>query len=158
MDQIEIAKRKMRETFEDDAEAFPPYKLLLAYGEDFEPRLRPDDIPVGEKKYCYRNAYRLACERPNLRYIEGFGVSRDFEGMPNRHAWCADSEGRVFDPTPTWADPDRPLTVLALCGIGLPLDFVCSYVDREELHCGTLYELSDEIHLITDELGLDRLR
>jgi len=158
MDQIEITKRKMREAFEDDAEAFPPYKLLLAYGGYFEPRHRPEDIPIGEKHYCFRNALRLASERPDLRYIEGYGVSQEFEGMPERHAWCADSDGQVFDPTPTWADPDRPLSVSLLWGISLPLDFVRPFVDRKQLHRGTLDRLRDEIDLITNKLGLDRLR
>jgi hypothetical protein len=73
--------------------------------------------------------------------------------MPERHAWCVDRSGLVFDPTPTWADPDLPLP-LALCGIALPLAFV----DRAELHCSTLEELRDQSVLITDALGVEPLR
>jgi hypothetical protein len=154
--QDETAKKRMLEAMAADEE-FAPYRLLLLHGEWFEPRVRPSEIPAGEKHFCFRNAFRLASERPGLRYIEGFGVSVGFEGMPERHAWCADSQGRVFDPTPTWADPHRPLTVLALRGISLPLDFVRPYVDHDHLHRGTLHHLTNEIKVVTDQLGLPRL-
>lgn len=146
------------DAFQDEASASLPYELILRHGEWFEPRARPDDVPVGERKYCFRNAFRLAVERPGLRYIEGFGVSPGWEGWPERHAWCADSEGRVFDPTPTWADPGRPLPILVLRGIALPLEFVRPYVDRDEPHRGALNQLQSEFHLVTDALGLERLR
>jgi hypothetical protein len=136
----------------------PSYALMIRHGEWFEPRVRPDGTPVGEKKSCFRNAFRLASERPDLRYVEGYGVSIDFEGMPERHAWCAGSDGRVIDPTPTWADPDRPLQVVALRGIALPLDFVRPYVDHEHLHRGTLNQLRHDVDKITDALGLPSLR
>jgi hypothetical protein len=153
----DAAERRMRAAFEADSAHFAPYALLLRHGEFHEPRHRPADVAPGEKKYCYRNAFRLASERPELRYIEGYGVSAGFEGMPERHAWCVDRAGLVFDPTPTWADPDLPLP-LALCGIALPLDFVEPYVDRAELHRGTLAALRDRIFLVTDALGVEPLR
>jgi hypothetical protein len=150
------AERRMRAAFEAAAAEFAPYELLLRHGSYYEPRRRPADVIPGERKYCYRNAFRLASECPELRYVEGYGVGAEFEGMPERHAWCVDRSGLVFDPTPTWADAHLPLPV-ALCGIVLPLLFVEPYVDRAELHCGALEGLRDTPALITDALGVEPL-
>ena len=149
-----VAQASLREALEDEADKCASYALLLRDGSFFEPRHRPDDVPAGQKRYCFRNAFRLASERPDLAYVEGYGVSSGFLSMPSRHAWCIDATGQVFDPTPTWADPDRPLTVAALCGIAMPLDFVEPYVDREELHRGTFDQLGDDLRALTDVLGL----
>jgi hypothetical protein len=157
MTRDQAAEAALKAALEAEAHKCASYALLLREGTFFEPRHRPASVPVGEKRYCFRNAYRLASERPDLAYVEGYGVSDGFESMPTRHAWCTDAACRVFDPTPTWADPERPLMVSALCGIAMPLAFVGPYVDREELHCGTFDQIGDDLHLLTEALGLDPL-
>jgi hypothetical protein len=151
VEQREYAKQRMLEALAGESH-FAPYELIFRHGFWFEPRIRPAEVPPGEKRFCFRNAFRLAATRPDLHYVEGYGVSTGGEGMPSRHAWCIDRVGRVFDPT--WGDPERPLTVLALRGIVLPLDFVQPYVDHDYLHCGTLERLADNIDSVTDALGL----
>jgi hypothetical protein len=53
----------------------------------------------GKQGQCFKNAMELALHNPRLSYVEGFGGSI----IPVHHAWCADADGNVIDPT--W---DRP--------------------------------------------------
>lgn len=151
------AETALRRAFEAEADKCPAYALLARDGSFYEPRHRPPDLAPGRKRFCFRNAFRLAAERPELDYVEGYGVSHGFLSMPERHAWCVDAYGRVFDPTPTWADPGRSLPA-ALCGLTMPLSFVAPYVDRDELHRGIFDQIGKEIDSLTDALGQERLK
>jgi hypothetical protein len=44
---------------------------------------------------CFKNAFRLAMQRPEFTYVEGYAMSV----VPMHHAWCVDRTGRVVDPT-----------------------------------------------------------
>jgi hypothetical protein len=138
----------LRQALEAEAHLSPKYRFVLRYGQDYVPRARPADIPVGVKHYCFRNAFRLAEARDDLTYVEGFGLGVGVESFFTRHAWCVDSDGRVVDPSPTWADPDRELPA-TLRGVALPMDLVREHVEGDEPTRGALYALDDQL----DELG-----
>ena len=78
--------------------------LLLEHGRLFTPAplatpYRP--LPAGQ---CYANAFAMAAARPELVYVEGYGVC-DYDGdlIHFHHAWCATADGTVVDPT--WPEP-----------------------------------------------------
>lgn len=72
-----------------------PFYLNL--GHDFQPRPLPADVLAGEAKACYANAGRLALERDDLQYCEGFAMKKGL--FPVHHAWCTTAQGHVVDPT-----------------------------------------------------------
>lgn len=72
-----------------------PFYLNL--GRAFEPRSLPPNVSPGAAKACYANAGRLALERDDLNYCEGFALRPGL--FPLHHAWCVTDEGQVVDPT-----------------------------------------------------------
>jgi len=77
--------------------------LVLKQGKFFTPEKRPDGIELGPKKECFANAAKLALERSNLTYVEGYAMVNDRLPLPIAHAWCVDKKGRVIDNT--WENP-----------------------------------------------------
>ena len=55
----------------------------------------PKEFEQMERGECYGNATKLACDHPELIYVEGMGASI----IPMGHAWLVDSKGNVIDPT-----------------------------------------------------------
>lgn len=150
------SQQVLRELLAEEGQEDPLSRLLHRYGVDFEPAHRPDRIPEGVKKYCFRNSLRLATENPSLEYVEGVVIPSTVERCAQRHAWCVDRGGRVIDSTPTWADPGRPLPN-AMIGIALPLELARPYVECEEPTRGALSALSERLEVVTDALGLKRI-
>lgn len=78
------------------------FYLLLGHAQPSRPL--PDHIARGEMKQCYMNAGRLARDRPEFSYCEGYAKRAGL--FPLHHAWCLDADGVVLDPT--WPyDPDN---------------------------------------------------
>lgn len=77
--------------------------LVLKQGKFFTPGKRPENIELGSKKECFANASRLALERSDLTYVEGYAMINDRLPLPIAHAWCVDKKGRVVDNT--WENP-----------------------------------------------------
>lgn len=77
--------------------------LVLKQGKFFTPEKRPEDVKLGSKKECFANASKLALERSNLTYVEGYAMVNDRLPLPIAHAWCVDKKGRVIDNT--WENP-----------------------------------------------------
>lgn len=77
--------------------------LVLKQGKFFTPGKRPEDIELGSKKECFANASKLALERSDLTYVEGYAMINDRLPLPIAHAWCVDKKGRVVDNT--WENP-----------------------------------------------------
>lgn len=69
----------LRHLLAEEGQEDPLSRLLHRYGIDFEPAHRPDRIPVGVKKYCFRNSLRLATENPGLEYVEGVVIPATVE-------------------------------------------------------------------------------
>src|SRR3954451_4824354 len=87
----------LRDLLAEEGQEVPLSRLLHRYGTDSEPAYRPDLIPVGVKKYCFRNSLRLATENPGFEYVEGVVIPATIERCAQRHAWCVDRVGRVID-------------------------------------------------------------
>lgn len=77
-------------------------RFLLAAGQAYGDRLFEHGFKRGEQGACYRNAFQLAHENPELTYCEGRALSGGI--VPMGHAWCIDPEGRVIDNT--WRGPE----------------------------------------------------
>ena len=77
--------------------------LVLKQGKFFTPEKRPENIELGPKKECFANASKLALERSDLTYVEGYAMINDRLPLPIAHAWCVDKKGRVIDNT--WEKP-----------------------------------------------------
>lgn len=79
-----------RETLED---------MMVRHGRPF---LEREPLPKGavrpESQECYWNAWTLWCERPGLRYCEGYVMLEDGI-LPVLHGWCIDENDRVLDPS-----------------------------------------------------------
>jgi hypothetical protein len=114
------------------------YALVLRHGRPYEPRLMPPGSKPGKRGCCYANAYQLAAQRPELRYVEGYSVHEDFPQMMNRHGWCIDADDRVVDPS--WGF--EPTDVLALRGLVLPLQIAAPYA--VDYSSGTLEGMQEE--------------
>lgn len=87
------------------------------------------------ERECFRNAHLTALGHPELTYCEGFATT----GLiPVHHAWCADPEGRVVDPTWREAGHD-PVETWEYLGVPFDLDFV----DRVTTENGVYGVLTD---------------
>lgn len=76
--------------------------LLLEHGTQFTEFIPDHDNFVrGMLGECYMNAGRVAHDRHDLRYVEGYAIPGTVP-LPMMHAWLIDSEDRIIDPT--WAD------------------------------------------------------
>lgn len=70
-------------------------EFVLLHGKAYKPapfkgKKKPD-------KMCFKNALHYALAN-NLKYVEGYAKPGYIE-MAMDHAWCADEEGNVIDPT-----------------------------------------------------------
>jgi hypothetical protein len=151
------AERRIRAALEEeDTTRSDVTRFVLAYGTAHRPVERPADVAPGIRHQAFRNAYRLARERPDLSYCEGFTLPRGWTDRPNRHAWCLDGGGTVIDPSPTWADPGKPLRDCYF-GVAIPLEFAAPHADGDGAAPtrGVLYELTGRMHLLAAELGVD---
>ncbi|MCC5611228.1 hypothetical protein LC612_31845 [Nostoc sp. CHAB 5834] len=73
--------------------------FYLGLGRSFEAKPLPEEIQMGEKKKCYKNAGSLVAidGLEGLHYAEGFAMSPGL--IPTHHAWCVTREGYALDPT-----------------------------------------------------------
>lgn len=108
--------------------------LVLKQGKFFTPEKRPDDIKLGPKKECFANAAKLALERSNLTYMEGYAMVNDRLPLPIAHAWCVDKKGRVVDNT--WENP-------GVAYFGVP--FKTSYLAKKLSETGVYGILSGSV-------------
>ena len=57
----------------------------------------PGGIRRRKAGHCFANAFALVARHSYLRYVEGFALGP--LAMAIHHAWCADGDDRVIDPT-----------------------------------------------------------
>ena len=108
--------------------------LVLKQGKFFTPETRPADVELGAKKECFSNAARLALERSNLTYVEGYAMINDRLPLPIAHAWCVDKKGRVV--YNTWENP-------GVAYFGVP--FKTSYLAKKLSETGVYGILSGSV-------------
>ncbi len=70
--------------------------FLLKNGRAFKTAPLPKGVTPGHQGLCYMDAFQLADRRPDLTYCEGYVTA---VGVPIEHAWCADKDGTIVDPT-----------------------------------------------------------
>ena len=77
------------------------YAFVSKYGRLFgNCRPLPKGCERGEPRRCFWNAYLLSSRHPELFYIEGFARKAiGKQDFITHHAWTADQNGRVYDPT-----------------------------------------------------------
>ena len=70
--------------------------FLLQHGQAYPaPKsARPRGVRKMTNKYCFDNAYRIACLE-GWTYVEGYAAGF----FPMHHAWCVRPDGRVIDVT-----------------------------------------------------------
>jgi hypothetical protein len=140
--ELEAAEQLVREALEVDAQASDVHRFVLARGVAYRPVTRPADVAAGARHDHFRNAFRLAKTRGDLRYCEGFTLPRGWTDRPNRHAWCVDETGAAIDPNPGWTEPGGPLRDCYF-GVALPLEIAAPYADSEErTPKGVLFEMT----------------
>ena len=86
--------------------------FVLQNGREFDPIDKPSSIKRGIIKECYKNAFEIVQDRPDLTYCEGYADS--YLGLPILHAWVATDEGEAIEVT--W--PTKGASY-----IGVPFDF-----------------------------------
>lgn len=101
-----------------------PEEFVLTYGFKMGPTVDLGMRPQGIPKQCFRNAALLMMQESTLIYCEGFALS----AIPVQHAWCCDTEGRVYDTT--WLD-DRHKTAEYI-GVPFDDDFILNWIERNE--------------------------
>ena len=78
------------------------YGFVAKHGRLCRPRRSlPKGCKRGQPQMCFWNAYVLTCLRPELIYVEGFARFSIGKKQSHivHHAWAADLDGNVFDPT-----------------------------------------------------------
>ena len=78
----------------------------------------------GAERECYRNAYMLAQDHPELIYCEGFACAAGL--FPMHHAWCVTTSAQVIDPT--WASEQT-----SYWGIPMQLEFVRNFIQKTQV-------------------------
>jgi hypothetical protein len=73
-----------------------PNDFMLQYGREYKMSARTFLGPRDEPKACFKNATHHALLDSRLTYVEGY---IDMYGVPIEHAWLADADGFVIDPT-----------------------------------------------------------
>ncbi|MFB7618308.1 hypothetical protein [Kitasatospora sp. NPDC056181] len=98
-------------------------RIVLAQGRLFAPKPWPaTGAPRrGSPAHCFANAMRVA-HRTGGAYVEGFVLAA---GRLRRHAWCAQADGAVLDPT--WPRGETPQAYL---GVPMAPWFVNTFQQR----------------------------
>lgn len=71
--------------------------LLLHHGREFAPAPLPKGIRRGRMGECYSNAGRIAADRSDLFYCEGYALRAGLIPLP--HGWLCDKAGTLIEPT-----------------------------------------------------------
>ncbi|CAN7568885.1 hypothetical protein LJR221_004084 [Agrobacterium tumefaciens] len=82
-----------------NARVFGPVSALTLYGRRFPPATDdPTWLERGPKRHCFANAAKLASERDDVFYAEGYAFNGKIP-IPMQHAWLVDENGYPIDPT-----------------------------------------------------------
>lgn len=82
-----------------NARVFGPVSALTLCGRRFPPATDdPSWLERGPKRHCFANAAKLASERDDVFYAEGYAFNGKIP-IPMQHAWLVDRNGCPIDPT-----------------------------------------------------------
>jgi hypothetical protein len=73
--------------------------FVLRHGKEYKRVSKPDDLPYGEAKMCYMNAFGAAWDADKYTYCEGFVLCPGCIPFPIPHAWLIDKDGNAVDNT-----------------------------------------------------------
>lgn len=73
-------------------------EYILTLGREYTFAPLPPDVERKAEKECFYNAALLALGRPDLIYVEGYGMAKGCP-LPVLHAWCTLDGKTVIDPT-----------------------------------------------------------
>lgn len=116
MDEITEELMRMSKAFEALGQGPSLYRIVLEHGRSYKAQPLPEGIERAKPRECFANALSLALGT-GWDYVEGYGM-RPSIGWPIHHAWCADEDGRVIDPT--WDNPEEA----SYYGIAFDVDHV----------------------------------
>lgn len=99
--------------------------LVFDAGTYYRPRRLPERFRSRQLGQCYQNAYLVAKQNRDIRYVEGFATIGDGH-MPTEHAWNLDKDNRVVDTTweKLWGDKNEPDNPKGYYGIVIPTDIL----------------------------------
>lgn len=73
-------------------------ELILKCGQEMEATPLPKALKLGLPKRCYYNCQKIAFEREDLSYVEGYVLFSDIS-FPIAHAWLLANNHVALDPT-----------------------------------------------------------
>jgi hypothetical protein len=109
------------------------FQWLLKHGKFYHPGQRLPlagrDLDCFKAKQCFFNAQTLACEDPDLLYVEGFYVTEGLP-IPIDHGWNVDRKsGYLLDVTAHVAG----LTVEGWFGVPVPTAYIQQQHDTRQI-------------------------
>jgi hypothetical protein len=141
-----------REHFEVRRRAFGknlPNDFLLRYGRDYTITAHTYLGPRDEAQACFANATHRAVHDERLTYVEGYVF---VFGVPLQHAWLADANDFVIDPTITDNDDGR---IAGYFGVPFITGYVCKAVTVNKSYGVLDYFHASKTAPKLYELGLD---
>lgn len=99
-------------------------ELVLDLGYSMSVKPLPAYIQRGRPKSCFFNCQKLALEREDLIYVEGYAIPASVP-VTLAHAWLLTPDGRAIDPT--WENTGLGQAYL---GVSLSTNWVNSFVNR----------------------------
>jgi hypothetical protein len=101
-------------------------EFVLEFGQPF-PFAKRDRL--GKPKMCFKNAFGQMF-RAGFEYVEGFAMSRTYEGFTFHHAWTFDKS----DPTRALEATLRDPANYQFFGVVLPSDMVLEEVVKQKVY------------------------
>lgn len=99
-------------------------QLILDCGTAMEAKLLPANIKRGLPKSCYYNCQKLAFEKEDFIYVEGYALMDD-PLFTTAHAWLLTPYGDAIDPT--WETPGD-----AYLGIPLSTEWIRLFLESRK--------------------------
>ncbi len=72
--------------------------MVQKLGTYYTPKERPEGVPLGPSKQCFKNAFDLSMRNEDYTYVEGYATSSNIP-IALAHAWVIDKNENVIDNT-----------------------------------------------------------
>lgn len=109
--------------------ASPLDRFIHDRGQPYKAQALPSGHTQGPLKACFRNAYSLISSSNglHLKYVEGVALDPRL-GISIHHAWAADDDHMVYDPT--WRNPEE----CVYFGVVIPLPALLEEMNRTGIY------------------------